>query len=307
MRTEEDVLRSLQRYVWQALADDTPLGRDGVPRPWEVRFWGAEGEFEFPFARVASTTAQSSTGPASWQDVSRSYTVHAYPTPQATQEESLIECSRVEELLYVAFNVGFTYRDPLSQPYGIVLAQAPVLGAIRAGTYVYAVTARSADGESVASLPASVTTVGSMSRVFMGWNEVQGASSYGVYVGPDAGHLSLLAVTADAFFVDDGSVAASGSAPPLTGTGTVGVRSAPKRVPLYDYADLPLDGDGSVSFRRSTSDYMIVKSVTIDRLPDPEDDRYWVVIAQPMITWRRVGRVPSGSQIIQDVRLRETV
>lgn len=303
MRTESDALRSLQRYVWQTLAGDTSKGIDGTPRPWEIRYWDVEGTFDFPFARIASITPQVSTGPASVQDIARTYTIHAYPTPQDNAELSVLECSRVEEMMHLAFNQGFLYTDPLAAPYGLAFAQGPIGGLLASGSRVYAVSAVSLDGESVVSDPVTVTLVGSTSVVALGWNETSGAQSYNIYAGVDLAHLKLLVNVKDSFYLDDGSVATGATSPPVSGSGTVNVRSAPKRIPLYDYVGVPLDGAGSVSYRRGSHDYLVAKTVSIDRLVDPEDDRYWLVMATVAVTWRRSGRMPLGSQIVQSVKL----
>lgn len=197
MRTSADVLRSTLRYTALALGDE-----------WEVRPWGTEGEFKFPFARVAITVPPSvPLGSAYVHDVTMGLAVHAYPVPGATPDESIMEVERVRDLLHVAFFEGFVYEDVLN--------------------------------------PVAV--------------------------------------------------------PPTT----VKVRSAPRRVPLYDYDGVPLDGPDAFSVARNPSDYFRVIECPIDAGVDPEDDTQWRVIAQPRISWRRIALVASGHKIVEEVRLKQ--
>ena len=97
-RTGVDALRSIHRYVWKALEDDVPPMWLDEQRPWEIRLWGTEGTFGFPFARVAAITAMTATGPAVQREVVRTFACHLYPVPLADPEASLLEVERVEEL-----------------------------------------------------------------------------------------------------------------------------------------------------------------------------------------------------------------
>lgn len=208
MRTGVDVLRSLHRYVWKALEDDVVMGPDGDSRDWEIRLWGSEGEFRWPFARVAAITPVTVSGPAVYREAARTFAVHLYPVPQGTAEDSVLEAERVEEIMTIAFETGFTYIDK-----------------------------------------------------------------------PD----------------------------PLAPLTWVKVSSAPHRVPLYDFAGVPLDGPNSVSYARQSSDYLRVLTCSINRIIDPEDERAWLVVVEPRVTWRRLGRVPSDAgQIVQSVKLEES-
>lgn len=204
MRTGVDALRSIQRYVWKTLEDDVPPLWQDQPRSWEVRMWGTEGRFGFPFARVAAITPVSYSGPASWREAARTFAVHLYPVPMGDPEASLMEVERVEELLFVAFDAGFSYVDKPD--------------------------------------PNDATT----------WATVQ---------------------------------------------------SHPRRVPLYDHDGVPLDGPDSVSYVRGANDYLRVVDCPVNRIVDPEDDTYWLVTAEPRVTWRRGGRMPKDGPIVQDVHV----
>lgn len=205
MRTGLDALRSIHRYVWKALEDDVPPMWMDEPRPWEIRLWGTEGTFGFPFARVAAITPMTATGAGVRREVTRTFACHLYPVPLGDPEASLMEVERVEEILVVAFETGFTYVDR-----------------------------------------------------------------------PDP---------------DDENT-------------WVEVHTAPRRIPLYDYEGVPLDGPASVSYRRAESDWLRALACPINRLTDPEDDRYWLVTCEPRVTWARRGRVPKDGPIVQDVNLR---
>lgn len=207
MRTGVDALRSIQRYVWKALEDDVPPLWQDKQNEWEVRLWATEGTFAFPFARVAAITPVSYQGSAVIREATRTFAVHTYPVPLSDPESSIMEVERVEEILTVAFETGFTYTDK-----------------------------------------------------------------------PD----------------------------PADPSSWVDVTSAPHRIPLYDYDGVPLDGPDSVSYARGPSDFLRVLTCPINRLTDPEDDRYWLVTVEPRVTWSRRGRVPKGDVIVEDVILAQT-
>ena len=98
MRTSEDVLRSLKRYVSVALP------------AFEVRLSREEGAFERPFARVeqggpgayATNTGQFLT------DITQPFAVYAYPPRGSSPDQALVAAQQVEDALFVAFRVGVT-------------------------------------------------------------------------------------------------------------------------------------------------------------------------------------------------------
>lgn len=206
MRNSADALRSMLRYTWKLLEDDVPPLWQDEARSWEVRPWGTEGTFGFPFARVAAITPTTYTGSAVIREAARTFALHLYPVPLDSPDASIMEVERIEELLTVAFETGFTYVDKPD--------------------------------------PNDPGT----------WREV---------------------------------------------------KSAPRRVPLYDYDGVPLDGPDSVSYARAPHDYMHVPQCAINRVVDPEDDRYWLVTAEPRVTWRRRGRVPPDGPLVKSVKLTE--
>lgn len=106
MRSSVDVLRSLKRYVAQALGSE-----------WEVRLLVEEGTFGRPAAQIMEATGQTITGPSHSSDIVQTYMVHAFPEPGETVMESLLAASEVEEHLFEAFRIGIgegkTARLPL--------------------------------------------------------------------------------------------------------------------------------------------------------------------------------------------------
>lgn len=96
-------------------------------------------------------------------------------------------------------------------PSGLHLAQAS--GTLSAGTYGYRVTAKTAAGESLASVEATLG-ISASHGVALTWSPVPGAVRYGVY-GRTAGSEQWLADTAGPVtsYTDDGSGSPSGALP----------------------------------------------------------------------------------------------
>lgn len=289
------MLRSLIRYTALMLGPE-----------WEVRPWGTEGEFKFPFARVAVVAPPVvTTGPAHRNDMAMTVAIHAYPKPGSTPDESIMEVERVKELLHRGIEIGFGYSDKLAPPARVQATALPINGTLPADVWHYAVTAITTTGESLPSVDAVATTTGTKSCVVLMWTPVTGARSYRVYrrrvsvVGP----LSLLVELAEPTYVDDGTVATSVTVPPATTAAVTTVRSSKKRIPLYDYEGVPLDGATAYSNTRHANDYFNVTDCPIDQGVDPEDETQFRVIAQMRITWRRPGTVISGHKVVTEVRL----
>lgn len=294
MRTTADTRRSLLRFAALALGPE-----------WEVRAWGVEGEFRFPFARVAPITPATPTGPASYSDVAQTYAIHCYPTPGPTADDSIVEVERVKELLHVAFEIGVPYQDPLIPPWMVVAQRINTGGVLAAGVYSYELTAVMGGGsESLPSDAVVVTLTGSTSRVWLGCMPVPGAVSYNVYRGG-----LLIGSTPDGDFYDTG-YAAGTQVPPVTCTAVVDVESSKRRVPLYNYDGVPIDGIGAFSNQRHPHDYLKVLDFSLDEGVDPEDDTEFRVVAQLRVTWRRTAVVPGASdsatqKTLQEIRLVE--
>lgn len=106
MRTSLDILRSLKKYVAQALGEK-----------WEVRLLVEEGTFGRPAVQVMEATGQTLTGPSHITDVVQTFMIHAFPVKRSTVMESLIEAAEAEDILVRAFRIGIgegrTARVPI--------------------------------------------------------------------------------------------------------------------------------------------------------------------------------------------------
>jgi hypothetical protein len=286
IRTAEDVLRSLAKYLAEAVLID-----------WEVRLAIEEGTFRRPFCRVGLAGPQAFTGPAVHTDVLAPFAAHLFPVEQSAPEEALLVALRVQELLYQGFRVGGGTLGAPGQPLATATA-----GSLAAGSYRYVVTAtRRGGGESVASSPVSLT-LADVGGVALTWPALGGADGYRIYRGPAGAERLLAAVGAALAFTDDGTrTAHSTAAPPSAGTATVG---APMRVPLYDSAGMPLSSPASV---RGPNDFARVNDLSVGLAVDPEDERKVVVTADIRLAWRRRGRVPTATQTLAAVRAAGTV
>lgn len=95
MRTSIDIMRSLKRYVAEALGDE-----------WEVRLQGEQGTFRRPAAQVIVATGQSITGPAQAMDMLQTFDIQVFPLPGETVMDSLINAGEAEDALVWAFRSG---------------------------------------------------------------------------------------------------------------------------------------------------------------------------------------------------------
>jgi hypothetical protein len=299
VRQQLDVLRSYLRYAALTLDDGGA---------WEIRPWGMEGEFRWPFARGAITTPTTSSGPAWYGDVTVGMTLHCYPVPQASAELSLIEVERVKELLYVGFEIGCDYTDPILAGPDVTDFLAEPGGILPAGSYLYAVTALGHTGETTVGL-ASGDVVPNGSSCAILWEPLLQARGYRVYRSDNGGPFGMLVELGleSVTFIDSGVLLPESLVfPPAVSTATVKVKSGKRRMPLYDYAGVPLDGLDAFSVTRHPSDYVRVVDHSLDHDVDPEDDTQFRVVSQLRCTWRRRGVVPSGRKLVREVRIQTT-
>ena len=77
-------------------------------------------------------------------------------------------------------DLGIAFED-LTEPVQSALATATTGGTITAGTYIYAVTAINATGETLISNERTIVTTGSASTVTVAWAIVTGATGYRLY------------------------------------------------------------------------------------------------------------------------------
>lgn len=78
----------------------------------------------------------------------------------------------------------------------------------------------------------------------------------------------------------------------------------PRRIPLYDYDgqertlnDVALESD------RHPSDYLRVDDYSAEVQTDPDDPDFIAVVCRLRCTWRKAGRVPSGTQTVTSVHV----
>lgn len=96
MRTSEDALRSLKRYVSAILGD-----------AWEVRTPDDEAAFVRPFARVQFAGPMNMMAGSQFvAEMNRPFTVLAYPPPGETIGDSVLAAARVEDAIFQGFRAG---------------------------------------------------------------------------------------------------------------------------------------------------------------------------------------------------------
>lgn len=120
MRTEADVMRSLQRYFALVLGDT-----------WEVRQWTDEGSFEPPYARVAEAGPASYVSQRVYTDITLPVQVHLYAPPAISTSAAIGAARDLREQVMQAIEVGqidvtnaaFPRRIPLFDYAGLLLGQ----------------------------------------------------------------------------------------------------------------------------------------------------------------------------------------
>lgn len=86
------------------------------------------------------------------------------------------------------------------------------------------------------------------------------------------------------------------------------VRGYRQRIPLWDYMDeenvpLPLEGEGSISMRRTPRDYLeVVDGWSVEVLPEASPDQLWNVNVVMSVRWFRNAREPLGGPALSEVR-----
>jgi hypothetical protein len=84
-------------------------------------------------------------------------------------------------------------------------------------------------------------------------------------------------------------------------------RGRPWAIPLWDFGGVRSVGDDPYGLYGDTEsrqrwDFIRVAGLSIDRVPDPEDDRNVAVVLTFRAQWRRVPSVPLG-RLVQSVRM----
>jgi hypothetical protein len=134
MRSSEDALRSLKRYVAEALGGS-----------WEVRLADEEGVFSRPFAMVWESGPAPETSRGVLSEVAAPFTVHAYPATadafgvpfgaEQAKGQALAALVLLRAAFLVGVGVGRPFRVPLWD-YSAVSWGAPATarGASAVGT-----------------------------------------------------------------------------------------------------------------------------------------------------------------------------
>jgi len=132
-----------------------------------------------------------------------------------------------------AGGIGGLGVEQLSPPVQSPLATAASGGTILAGTYIYAVTAINALGETTISNEQTIVTTGSTSTVTVTWAAVTGATGYKLYktaagglTGTELFYKAVGLVTTD---IDTAPGAPAGAIPATNTANTPGVYAAPTK------------------------------------------------------------------------------
>lgn len=83
----------------------------------------------------------------------------------------------------------------------------------------------------------------------------------------------------------------------------------PLRVPLWDYTGVALNEGATERVAlpgdddHMHGDYMRVEDLSANRIKDPDEPTLYTVAVDVRLGWRRVGRLPSGGEVLTSVRL----
>jgi len=105
MRTENDAIRSVKRYLAIALGDE-----------WEVRMWTDEGSFKPPLARVAEASPALYDSMRVQTNIIQALQVHCFSAPAESTTAAMIQAREVKQLLVTAIEVGVDLARPRRIP-----------------------------------------------------------------------------------------------------------------------------------------------------------------------------------------------
>lgn len=105
MRTKNDALRSVARYMNEAFGEG-----------WEVGYFAEQGVFSRPGVAVRSAGPLLTAGSRHTLDNTLPVAVYAYPAEGDTIEEGYANTTAAEESLWQAFNVGIGEGHPWRIP-----------------------------------------------------------------------------------------------------------------------------------------------------------------------------------------------
>lgn len=120
MRTTNDALRSLARYMSRAFGDD-----------YEVSVFNEQGTFTRPGISVRTAGPALSSGSRHTIDLIQPVAVYVYPVEGESVEETFAGVMEAEEILWQAFNVGIEegrpWRVPLYDYDGVKISEESIL------------------------------------------------------------------------------------------------------------------------------------------------------------------------------------
>lgn len=105
MRTENDAIRSVKKYLAIALGDD-----------WEVRLWSDEGTFAAPLARVAEASPTVYSSHRVYTDIVQALQIHCYLPPATSTSAALTAAREVKQKLVAAIELGVGLAWPRRIP-----------------------------------------------------------------------------------------------------------------------------------------------------------------------------------------------
>lgn len=105
MRTSEDALRSVKRYLALVL-----------PPEWELRMWADEGSYEAPLARIAESGPTLYTSHRVYTDIVQPVQVHFFLPVAETVSAAMAAARALREQIMVAIEVGVDQGRPRRIP-----------------------------------------------------------------------------------------------------------------------------------------------------------------------------------------------
>jgi hypothetical protein len=272
-RSALDVLRSVRRYMADSLGSE-----------WEVRLESEAGNVNFPFCEVVRAAPTTIGGSAHLVENSLILSIRCIKGVDFdTVKAARFAAYEVEEQLWQIFRRG---GGRLTPPASVSATDAGA-GGLAAGTYSYVVTTRARSGETTASAAAEIT-VDADSAVNLAWPMIGGATGYRVY--RDGYLIANVRGATTVTFRDVGVTANTNTSPPEANTTVSG---APMRIPLYDFTGVGPAQDVTDSGNRPRPDFLRVSALSINPLPDPDDERVISVVTSCTVQWNRDGLMPS--------------
>lgn len=287
MRTNIDALRSLKRYVAASLGD-----------AWEVRLSMDEGTFSRPQALIqAAGSPVNSQASRHAVDVVAPFVIYLYPESGSTHMESLINAGDAEELLFDAFHVGVgAFGRPLRIPfydyegknattaaYDTEKQRVTISGSPTGGTFTLTF-----DGQTTAALARNASSA-QVTAALLALNNI-GASDV-TTTGSNGGPWTV------EFSAFRGNVPQMNATSSLTGGTSPAITVQTLQTPNRGVNN---SGLGSPA---PHGDYLrIDPAPTVQRVQDPEDELLFTIICEVRLSWRRLGRLPSG-ELVQSVEI----